>query len=125
MSKRLPNPTDVIVGRNIGNFRLESGLTISELAQRVGVSRTQMESYESAVTRVPTSRLVRVADVLNIPAATLFDGGTRTYSSELEQFSPPCLPKPDALRLRQAFNNIPGKRMRRAVLRFLEEVANA
>jgi len=123
MSKKGTNGADVLVGRNIRNFRLEGKLTTTELAERVGISRSQIESYESAVHRVPASRLARIADVLNVPVATLFDGSATIDGLELQKAEAPPLPKPDALRLLQAFNRIPGKRMRRAILRFFEDAA--
>ncbi len=42
-----------------------------------GVSRSQIGSFESAVNRVPASRLTEIADVLKVPVAMLFDGSAR------------------------------------------------
>jgi transcriptional regulator with XRE-family HTH domain len=123
ISKGTATLVDIHIGRNIRAFRLERGLTTTELAQRVGVSRSQVESYEAAVNRVPASRLAQIADVLNVPLAVLIDGSDGVRSWEPHQVEGAPLPKPDGLRLLQAFNGVPNKRMRLAILHFFEEVA--
>ena len=123
ISKRSANLIDIHLGQTIRAFRLEKGLTITELAHRVGVSRSQIESYENGGNRVPASRLNRISDVLGVPLAFLIDGSGAARSLETDNVQPASPLTSAGLRLLQAFNEIPNKRMRRAILDFFEKVA--
>ena len=123
ISKKSSTHMDIQIGLNIRTFRLKSCLTTTELGQRIGVSRSQIESYESGATRVPAGRLSHIADVLKVPLEMIFDGCSNVTIVEPYQVENRPLPKPDGLRLLEAFNNISNIRMRRAILHFFEKIA--
>jgi len=74
--KQDPMPIDVLVGENIRICRLQRRLTQTELGQRIGVSFQQVQRYENGANRVGASRLTQVANALEVPLLSLFDGTT-------------------------------------------------
>ena len=64
-----------MIGLNIAYYRKLKGLTQLQLAEQVNISRTHMSNIEAA--NVPTSisleTLLKIADVLSVPAASLLD----------------------------------------------------
>jgi len=72
--KQDPTPIDVLVGENIRICRLQRRLTQTELGQRIGVSFQQVQRYENGANRVGASQLTQVADALEVPLLSLFDG---------------------------------------------------
>src|SRR5262249_37973820 len=69
-----PSSIDIAVGRNVRIWRMARGLTQAQLARRLGVTFQQLQKYEVGANRIGTGRLVKVATVLGIPIATLFEG---------------------------------------------------
>jgi transcriptional regulator with XRE-family HTH domain len=130
MAKR-PLRVDVTVGRNIRICRLQRGLTQSELGGHLGVTPQQIQKYETGANRVGASRLDQLAGALAVPLATLFDGrpGNGNARASSGHASPDLdggalLAHPHALRLAQAFNEIPETRRRVAILRLIEMIGN-
>jgi transcriptional regulator with XRE-family HTH domain len=77
MAKRYPkrpSPIDVTVGRNVRVWRMAKGLSQAQLGKRLGVTFQQVQKYEIGGTRIPTGRLVKLAGVLGVPIAALFEG---------------------------------------------------
>jgi transcriptional regulator with XRE-family HTH domain len=52
--------------------RVAVGLTLNELASRVGVSIQQLQKYEAGDSRIPASRLQEIARVLAVPITWFF-----------------------------------------------------
>lgn len=71
------------VGSNIRNRRIEKGMTIEELGIAIGKSRSVLSDYEKGRVDIPTSALIKMAEVLEIHPARLF--GMQTAD---EQFEP-------------------------------------
>src|ERR1700752_1246864 len=85
-AKKLPKkPTsiDVAVGRNVRIWRMARGMSQAHLASRLGVTFQQLQKYEVGANRIGTGRLVKVAAVLSIPIATLFEGADTAPSRSL------------------------------------------
>lgn len=62
------------VGRNVRFWRMAKGLSQQELAKRLRVTFQQVQKYETGANRVGTGRLVKIAAVLGVPIAALFEG---------------------------------------------------
>jgi transcriptional regulator with XRE-family HTH domain len=69
-----PSAVDVAVGRNVRIWRLAKGMSQAQLANRVGVTFQQVQKYEVGANRIGTGRLVKLAAILGVPIAALFDG---------------------------------------------------
>jgi transcriptional regulator with XRE-family HTH domain len=74
MPAKSADATDVLVGRNVRIRRLARGVSQSQLAKRLGVTFQQVQKYEKGINRIGSGRLARIAEVLRIPVAALFDG---------------------------------------------------
>jgi transcriptional regulator with XRE-family HTH domain len=71
-----PEPVDVVVGTRVRNARVARGLTQAALAEQLGVSFQQVQKYENGSNRISASRLVQIADTLNVsPVGFLEDLG--------------------------------------------------
>lgn len=78
----MPHPVDVTVGNRVREFRIRKGLSQQALGERVGVSFQQIQKYERGTNRMGSSRLVQIADVLDIPVSSFFEGLGRLQSAE-------------------------------------------
>jgi transcriptional regulator with XRE-family HTH domain len=135
MPKR-PMRVDVLVGRNIRICRLQRGFTQTELGGHLGVTAQQIQKYENGANRVGASRLNQLAGALGVPIATLFDGrpsndnerpsngraGNGHATPDLDGGA--LLTNRHALRLAQAFAEIPSTRRRSAILRLIELIGS-
>src|SRR5690348_9139784 len=125
MAKRSTRPVDVLVGQNIRICRMQQGLSQGELAQRIGLTFQQIQKYENGANRVGASRLMQVAGALGVPLATLFDGSATAARGEPDTHERALLTHPHALRLAQAFDRIPDKKRRAAILDLVDSLGTA
>jgi transcriptional regulator with XRE-family HTH domain len=122
MLKKTVKPTDRVIGQNIRANRLTQGLSQSELAKRIGVTFQQVQKYENGANRVGGSRLIQIAEALNIPAVALLENaenGRLPNPSEL----PGLIANPRAIRLLRAFSKIKRTSSQQALVALAEEMA--
>ena len=74
MSRKGPDSVDRIVGRNIRIYRLQRGLTQTELADQLDLTFQQVQKYEKGTNRVGSGRLLKIATYLGVPVTALFKG---------------------------------------------------
>jgi transcriptional regulator with XRE-family HTH domain len=134
-----PMRVDLLVGRNIRTCRLQRGLTQTELGGHLGVTPQQIQKYENGANRVGASRLNQIAGALGVSLATLFNGrrsngNGHTGNARASNGRPrngravpdldggALLANRHALRLAQAFDEIPANRRRMAILRLIEAI---
>lgn len=82
-TKKPPDPLDQLIGSNIRLYRIKSGLSQTALGESIGVSFQQIQKYEKAANRVPGSRLIQIARVLDVPVAALWGGDAEATGTEL------------------------------------------
>jgi transcriptional regulator with XRE-family HTH domain len=123
MSARRAGAADVIVGRNIRQFRLARRMSQAELAHALGISFQQVQKYEKGANRVGAGRLVRLASALGVPVMTLLKGVPGVAQAV-------ALPPPGGViatagqaRLVQAFATIGNGAVRRALIALTEDAA--
>ena len=72
---------DRFVARRISQLRALNGMTQQQLAEAIGKSYQQITKYELSINRLSASKLLAIANALNVPVSALFDGleegGTR------------------------------------------------
>jgi transcriptional regulator with XRE-family HTH domain len=88
-SKGYPNPIDVHVGSRIRLRRTLLGLSQQALAETIGLTFQQVQKYEKGANRVSSSRLVDLANALDVSVPYFFEGmsaavGEQTPSKLLE-----------------------------------------
>lgn len=116
-----PSSIDVAVGRNVRIWRMARGMSQVQLASRLGVTFQQLQKYEVGANRIGTGRLVKVATVLGIPIATLFDGADTDPSRSLLAL----VADARAFRLAHAFAAIHNSTLRLSLVYLVEKIAAA
>jgi transcriptional regulator with XRE-family HTH domain len=66
-----PDPTDIQLGQRIAALRKAQGLTMRELAARLGWPHTTLGNYEAGRRSLTPTRLTQIARALNLPPAAL------------------------------------------------------
>jgi transcriptional regulator with XRE-family HTH domain len=115
-----PSSIDIAVGRNVRIWRMAKGLSQAQLAKRLGVTFQQVQKYEVGANRIGTGRLVRLAAILGIPIAALFDGaeGADPSRSLLA-----LIADKRAFRLARAFATIEDTTARLSLVNLVEQIA--
>jgi len=63
-----------IIGRNVRELRTTAGLTVAEMADRIGISKAMLSKIENANTSASLSTLTLLASGLDVPVTSLFRG---------------------------------------------------
>ncbi|WP_067825861.1 helix-turn-helix domain-containing protein [Nocardia inohanensis] len=63
-----------VIGRQVRALRLASGLSVGDMAARVGISKAMLSKIENAQTSCSLSTLARLAAGLDVPVTSLFRG---------------------------------------------------
>src|ERR1043166_9579314 len=115
-----PSSIDIAVGRNVRIWRMAKGLSQAQLANRLGVTFQQIQKYEVGSNRIGTGRLVKLATILGIPIAALFDGaeGADPSRSLLS-----LIADKRAFRLARAFATIEDVTVRLSLVNLVEQIA--
>ena len=71
---REPHHVDRHVGALIRAKRKAMGISQSELADALGITFQQIQKYERGANRVSSSKLYEIAQKLNAPLTTFFEG---------------------------------------------------
>lgn len=122
MTRKGPDSVDKIVGRNIRIYRLQRGLTQTELADQLDLTFQQVQKYEKGTNRVGSGRLLKIATFLGVPITALFKGSDEVEDTDKQSIFDQ-LAKPHANRLLQAFARIDDDSLRRSVVHLVEEIA--
>lgn len=77
-------PADLVVSANLRRLRSDAGLTLSELAEALGISHQQLQKYETGVNRISAGMLYELARVFVIPIDQLFEGSDAEVSEDTE-----------------------------------------
>jgi transcriptional regulator with XRE-family HTH domain len=115
-----PSSVDVAVGRNVRIWRMAKGLSQAQLATRLDVTFQQVQKYEVGANRIGTGRLVKIAAILSVPIAALFEGtnGTEPSRSLLALVS-----DRRSFRLAHAFAAIKDNTCRVSLVNLVEKIA--
>src|SRR3546814_5611006 len=65
---------EAAIGRNVRQLRQQQGLTVAEMATRVGISKAMMSKIENAQTSCSLSTLALLAKGFDVPVTSLFRG---------------------------------------------------
>jgi transcriptional regulator with XRE-family HTH domain len=103
--------------------RLQRGLSQSQLAKGLGVTFQQVQKYEKGTNRIGSGRLVRIAQILEIPVTALLDGATGDADKSADQQRAALIADRRALRLAQAFGTIKDPVFRLSIIELVEKLA--
>jgi DNA-binding XRE family transcriptional regulator len=62
------------IAAQVRRLRAESGLTLAEMATRIGISKPMLSKIENATTSSSLTTLARLADAFDVPVTSLFRG---------------------------------------------------
>ena len=122
MSTKKPDPRDAAVGQRVRALRLERNMSQTNLADALGLTFQQVQKYEKGANRIGAGRLQQIAEIFEVPVATLFgasnSNGTKTDSLfELVDAS-------SALRLLRAYSQITNPAVKNALTSLAEQIAS-
>ena len=121
-SSKTPTRLDLVVGRNLRVWRLARRMSQSDLASRLDVTFQQLQKYEIGKNRVGTGRLVKLAAILEVPAAALL-AGTEDGPPSADAVAVALIQDERAFRLASAFADIKDEGLRLQVVAFVEKLA--
>ncbi len=73
------------IGTRIKQLREERSITGKDLAERIGLSPSQMTRIEKGQRRVDSEVILRLADALELPPAAFFDSSTSPEDASLQK----------------------------------------
>ncbi|MCR0985270.1 helix-turn-helix domain-containing protein [Roseomonas populi] len=115
-NQRSPMSSDLAVGREIRELRRAQGRTQKELARMVGVTGAQLHRYETGTTRIAASRLITIANALDIrPDVLIAAGSTQDVTPPLP-LAFQSTPGDDIAELIQAFAALSDPKHRAALV---------
>ena len=117
-----PSSIDIAVGRNVRIWRMAKGLSQAQLAHRLGVTFQQVQKYEVGANRIGTGRLVKLATILGVPIAALFDG---TEGADPARSLLALIADKRGFRLARAFAAIADNTARLSLVNLVEKIAIA
>lgn len=112
---------DAEVGQSIRLHRKNAKMTLQGLADRLGIAYQQVQKYETGVNRVGAGRLMEIAEILDVPVASFFEG-TQVDAAATANASDP----ETALQGRQlmaSFARIKDPQKRRSALSFVRSLS--
>jgi transcriptional regulator with XRE-family HTH domain len=131
MPRGILNPTDKHVGSRLRMRRLMFDMSQTDVADALGLTFQQVQKYEKDANRIGASRLQHISQILQVPVPFFFEGGpaapgfgpsgkeTVVSASYVTDF----LTTSDGLSLAKAFTLIEDPKLRRAIVRLVEEIA--
>ena len=136
-SKGFPNPIDVHVGSRIRLRRTLLGISQTTLAETIGLTFQQVQKYERGNNRVSSSRLVDLANALDVSVPFFFEEMSATVQGQTPAMLMDVkkLPKPDdekdpmvkreTLELVRAYYRITDPAVRKRVFELTKAVARS
>jgi transcriptional regulator with XRE-family HTH domain len=114
------------IGRRIRARRLECGFSQTQLGVKLGVKFQQIQKYEKGVNAVSSDRLEQICDLFQVPITFFYgsNGTTRTGQAAVaENTLFDLLQRRDTQRVAKAFDQLPSRDLRRALLVLIEKIA--
>jgi transcriptional regulator with XRE-family HTH domain len=123
MPTKVPDPLEASVGSRIRVFRIHRRMSQTELAEQIGVTFQQVQKYEKGTNRIGASRLSRIATILGISIAELFETSDEEAGDSALLFR--LLAEPGALRVLKAYTRTSDPRVRHSIAELVEGIANS
>jgi transcriptional regulator with XRE-family HTH domain len=121
MATRKSGALDAMVGAKIRMLRVDRGISETALATRIGVTFQQVQKYELGASRVGTSRLARIAAVLDVSVGEFFESSRA--GPPVTKSRGHLLAEPGARRVLGAYARMPSPRLRAYIAKLIEVVA--
>jgi transcriptional regulator with XRE-family HTH domain len=124
------NPIDKHVGSRVRMRRLMLAMSQSKLADALGLTFQQVQKYEKGSNRIGASRLQHISQILDVPVPFFFEGAPASAGPTAEAPADATFPgyvrdflaTSEGLALVKAFVCIEDAKLRRAIVRLVEEI---
>lgn len=128
MAKKVGKPVDTHVGSMVRARRLELGMSQEKLADAIGLTFQQVQKYEKGINRIGSSRLMQIANALNVPPTSFFEGAptaARISAKNLDamDYVAEFVTSRDGDSLMKAFAKLP-KEVQHSVVTLVEKIAD-
>jgi transcriptional regulator with XRE-family HTH domain len=132
ITKKAPNPVDKHVGSLVRMRRMMLGMSQKNLGDALRLTFQQVQKYEKGANRIGASRLQQISRILQVPVVFFFDGAPHVDSmplpAEFVERLAPCyvtdfLSTSDGLSLIEAFMRLRNAKLRRRVVKLVQEMA--
>jgi transcriptional regulator with XRE-family HTH domain len=127
-TSKSPTPTDKHVGKRVRMRRMMLSMSQTSLASALGLTFQQVQKYEKGANRIGASRLQQIANTLQVPISFFFEdplrpnaGGGGRQTAALDYVSD-FLATTDGLALTKAFMRIKDARLRRSIVKLVEDI---
>jgi transcriptional regulator with XRE-family HTH domain len=125
------NPIDKYVGNRLRMRRLMLDMSQTDIADALGLTFQQVQKYEKGTNRIGASRLQHIAQILQVPVSFFFEDAPDAPGRWLSGTTDPrsasyvtdFLATSDGLSLAKAFMLVENPKLRRAIVRLVEEIA--
>ena len=127
MVRKVWKPVDVYVGAKVRARRLELGMSQEKLGVAIGLTFQQVQKYEKGRNRIGSSRLVQIANALDVPPAYFFEdapGQTKAHSKKGDSidYVSAFISSREGLALMKAFLKIPAP-LRRSIVDLVGKIS--
>ena len=132
MPRGVLNPIDKHVGSRVRMGRSKLNMSQSDLGNALGLTFQQAQKYEKGSNRVSASRLQQLSKILQVPIPFFFEGAPASIGwpaaeesadAPSPSFVSDFLATSEGLDLVRAFTCIEDAKLRRAIVRLVEEIA--
>jgi transcriptional regulator with XRE-family HTH domain len=126
------NPIDKHVGSRVRMGRRLLNMSQTDLGNALGLTFQQVQKYEKGSNRIGASRLRHISQILQVPVPFFFEGAPASFgrpaAEESADAPPPSfvsdfLATSEGLDLVRAFTCIEDAKLRRAIVRVVEQIA--
>jgi transcriptional regulator with XRE-family HTH domain len=132
MPRETLNPTDKHVGSRVRMRRLMLDMSQTDVADALGLTFQQVQKYEKGTNRIGAGRLQHISQILQVPVPFFFEGAPapsgipQTASGAADapssDYVSEFLATSDGLSLVKAFVSIEDQKLRRSIVRLVEEI---
>lgn len=124
MSSKKASPVDAEVGVRIRFYRLNAGMSQTQLGEKIGVTFQQVQKYENGSNRVGAGRLTQIAGALGVPVTAFFEASGEAAQKNGHPSVTELLSHPSAIRMLQAYSSIPDSGTQFAIVRLMEALGS-
>jgi transcriptional regulator with XRE-family HTH domain len=126
MSTKVPDLVDRHVGSQVRMRPRMLRMSQKKLRYKLGLTFQQVQKYEKGTNRISASRLQALSHILQVPVRFFFDRSPQNASGGAEARSASYvldfLACSDGLKLIEAFTQISDAKLRRLLVRLVEEI---
>jgi len=132
MPRGVVNPIDKHVGSRVRMRRLMLDMSQTDLGDALGLTFQQVQKYEKGANRIGAARLQHLSQILQVPVSFFFEGtpasigrpaAEESADAPSPSFVSDFLATSEGLDLVRAFTCIEDAKLRRAIVRLVEQIA--